>query len=97
MIDKDKANLKGEDDSPSAVACYATVCGMDKKGKFNTFKEAWREMYTWVNDEINAGRMSHQLLETTCWIETDKGPIFFYDARDKAYDEGLMLEGKLVA
>ena len=35
--------------------------------------------------------LSHQVLETAIWIECDGQPIYFYDALDRAYEEGWIL------
>ena len=66
----------------------------------NTFKEAFTQMYKWVDDWVddrfNNGGLSLQILKTAIWIETPTGPLYFYDARDLAYDMGIMKNGKLV-
>jgi hypothetical protein len=55
----------------------------------DNFMAAWKDMYVWVKDLIDRNEMSYQVLETAIWIEQNgKDPIFFYDARDKAIDEG---------
>ena len=62
-----------------------------------SFKEAFTHMYNWVNKQLASGGMSYQVLETAIWIETTGGsPIFFYDARDLACEQGILKNGKLV-
>lgn len=60
-----------------------------------SFEEAFRAMYAHVRHLIAEGKLDYQILETSIWIEcsgtgTGTVPIFFYDARDRAYDEGIM-------
>lgn len=72
------------------------VTGANPQGEIlhDTFEGAWREMYQWVKALIDFGNMSYQVLETCIWIECiedgHKTPLFFYDARDRACDEGIM-------
>jgi hypothetical protein len=57
----------------------------------DSFMEAWDAMYQYVKRLMEAGQMSYQVLETSIWIEQagfPRLPIFFYDARDRALDEG---------
>lgn len=61
-----------------------------------SFREAFTHMFNCVNDLINSDKLSLQLLETAIWIEREVGsPIFFYDARDRALDEGILKDGKI--
>ena len=57
-----------------------------------TFLEAWNDMYKYVKKLLDANQMDYQLLETAIWIDWSgngfKVPIFFYDARDQAINEG---------
>ena len=56
-----------------------------------TFAEAWEQMATYVKARIAAGTFCLQLLETSIWIEVPgETPLFFYEAKDRAYNEGLM-------
>lgn len=62
-----------------------------------TFKEAFTDMFKWVDDLLQKGQMSYQVLETAIWIEVTSGqPIMFYDARDLACEMGILKDGKLV-
>jgi hypothetical protein len=58
----------------------------------DTFMEAWDDMFKYVNELLNLGKMSLQLLETSLWIQPEDDvkriPIFFYDARDIAIQNG---------
>jgi len=62
----------------------------------DTFEEAWRDMCVWVKDQFKLEEMSFQVLETAIWIEcTNTGtglatPLYFYDARNRAYAEGIV-------
>lgn len=63
----------------------------------HTFKDAFTAMFNWINDALDNGGLSYQVLETAIWIETTGGtPIFFYDARDLAIEQGILKNGKLV-
>jgi len=54
-----------------------------------TFMEAWTDMYLYVNDLLNKGALSPQLLETAIWIKCGTAlPLGFYAARDMAIDLG---------
>ena len=53
------------------------------------FFDAWLDMMQWVKSKVVAHKMSFQVLETAIWIEDQCGqPIYFYDARDRAIEEG---------
>lgn len=55
----------------------------------DTFMEAWMDMYKWVKTSMDAGTLDRQLLETAIWIKpSEDSPIYFYDARDRAINEG---------
>ena len=63
-----------------------------------TFAEAFADMYRYVTKLVDGGYCSWQVLETWHWIETpSRIPIFWYDARDRAYDEGIMEDGNLMS
>lgn len=62
-----------------------------------SFKEAFTDMFKWVDNLLKSGGMSYQVLETAIWIErSGRDPLFFYDARDLAYEIGVMVDGKLI-
>lgn len=57
----------------------------------DTFEDAWRAMYTCVKELAGRKQLSLQVLETSMWLETPIGsPMYFYSARDKAWDDGIM-------
>lgn len=64
----------------------------DRKPLRASFMEAWNDMYEWVNEQLASGGMAYQILESAIWIETNEGghkhPVMFYEARDRAYNEG---------
>lgn len=61
----------------------------------NSFMAAWLDMYQYVSDLLNRGELSPQILETAMWIEIQyEGtslPIYFYEARDRAIEDGWKL------
>lgn len=63
--------------------------------KHNSFMAAWLDMYEYVNALLKSGNMTYQVLETAIWIELNddmnKKPLYFYDARDRAIDDGWQL------
>lgn len=64
---------------------------------YNTFEEAFADLYYMVKESIKEGT-SWQVLETMHWIEDTnlpRKPIMFYDARDRACDMGILVNGKL--
>lgn len=74
---------------------YSMMDG-DEPKVCKTFKEAFTHMFNWVNEQLKGGGLSYQVLETAIWIETPGGsPIFFYDARDLACEQGILVDGKL--
>jgi hypothetical protein len=71
---------------------FTLVYALENFGPYNTFAQAFKEMYNKTKKDISEGNMSWQVLETMVWIE-EKGrslPIMFYDARDLAHEQGLM-------
>lgn len=55
-----------------------------------SFKEAFRRMYNYVRD---VEHLTLQELETWMWIINPFGDHFdFYEARDRAYDKGILGE-----
>jgi hypothetical protein len=81
---------------------YQAVYGLNTIGEFHSFEEAFAAIYHRLNEDMKAEQMSYQFLETTIWIENKMmmpvppiNPIFFYDARDKAVNIGLLQDGKL--
>ena len=78
------------------VWTFVSLAEGDDKQSFTSFKDAFICMFNWVTDNLEKG-MSYQVLETCIWIETPAGtPLGFYDARDLAYEAGVMKNGKLV-
>lgn len=67
---------------------------MNDKLEFNTFKEAVKCMYDRVLEDIEAHRLTWQVLETMVWIEPRdrSAPIMFYAARDIAAELGWYQE-----
>lgn len=61
--------------------------------EWSDFKDAFRDMYIWVKNALKKG-LSYQVLETSIWLSCNKHnvPIYFYEARDLAYDLGIMEE-----
>ena len=81
---------------------YKFTCleeGYDDQGvERETFAEAFADMYRYVRNLVDSGALTLQVLETGHWIETpSNSPIFWYDARDRAYDEGVMKDGDLTS
>ena len=80
---------------------YKFVCleeGYKDQGvERETFAAAFADMHRYVRKFVDSGACALQVLETCHWIETPVNiPMFWYDARDRAYDEGIMKDGKLV-
>lgn len=72
---------------------YIVTIGLKDIGVFNNFPEAFKKFWTEVLKTLEEGT-AWQVLETMHWITriSDKIqlPIFFYDARDLAFDIGLL-------
>ena len=78
---------------------FQVLVGMENLGEFPKFTEAFKLFYTKVVEEIKRDT-SHQWLETANFLvyqgEGFTQPMGFYDARDFAYDIGLLAgEGEL--
>jgi hypothetical protein len=62
----------------------------------DTFAAAFKEMFEWVMQQVKGGALCYQVLETSIWIEMpNRRPLYFYDARDIACKEGILVDGKL--
>lgn len=69
-----------------------TLCFLLKESKHESFAEAFKAMYGRIMEEPD---LTTQLLETAIWVQPiDGSPIFFYAAKDIAYAEGLLKDGK---
>ena len=78
----------------------ALQAGMKELGPFPTFAEAFVAMVDGVNGMLKEGTC-HQMLETAVYIERMREgwgnvAIGFYEAKDLAYELGLMADSKLV-
>ncbi len=64
--------------------------------KHDTFADAFKAMHKGVVAAIKGGGLSMQTLETACWIKQEdwRNPIMFFEARDLAYEFGLLKDGK---
>ena len=76
----------------------SSVAGKDE-GPFHTYVKAFANFFPRVTAMLSRGT-SYQMLETACWIEGNFGarryPLAFYDARDLAYDLGILVgDGEL--
>jgi len=70
---------------------HDTVC--------DTFEQAFTEMYYCINKHLDNKGLSWQALETCFWIKFDGlplSPFFWPEARDRAIDQGILKDGKLV-
>jgi hypothetical protein len=75
---------------------YKAFYNMKEIGIFDTFKEAFVAIYHAIKAETV---LTWQVLETTIWIIRDAHgalPMMFYEARDRACEEGILVDGKLV-
>jgi len=60
-----------------------------------TFAQAFKDLFDYVKAAVSQGGYPLMLLETGIWIKgTGELPIFFYDARDKAIKDGLLVDGE---
>ncbi|MBP9822307.1 MAG: hypothetical protein KBC81_02615 [Candidatus Pacebacteria bacterium] len=72
----------------------------------DTFEQAFKAFFEEIDKMLTRGALSVQHLETACWIEGRfeaggeklKCPVYFYDARDFAYDHFVLIskDGKAV-
>lgn len=76
---------------------YKLTYALSKVGNYETFEEAFVELYNRLMKDMEGPGMSWQLLETAIWIEEPDliGPTMFYEARDKACKMGLLKDGQL--
>lgn len=69
--------------------------------EFPTFEEAFVVFFTAVRELVRKGT-ALQILETFCWIEgafefrgdTHRAPLYFRNARDFAYDMGILVKNE---
>jgi hypothetical protein len=73
-----------------------STCNLEPDQEFDTFEDAYKAMYHWVNKRLDENGLSYQVLETAIWIETPNRVLYFHDANNIAHDIGLMKNGKLV-
>lgn len=83
---------------------FNVTVALEARGTYPTFAEAFIKFFKDIKAMLDKGT-SYQVLETACWIEMETtendGPMRmimnFYDARDLAYDLGLLVgNGQLV-
>lgn len=59
-----------------------------------SFEDAFKALYDKTMAALNGDGLSYLALETTVWIVSPgEQPLYFYDARDRAYDLGLLHAG----
>ena len=77
--------------------CTLTMISGDIEEKHDDFKSAFKRLYQEVQKRIAKGQMTLNELETTIFIKEEKTlfPLNFYTARDRAYDEGLLVNRQL--
>ena len=72
---------------------------MENGAVYPTFEEAFVAFFRAIVEMVSRGT-SYQALETFCWIEgtfeidgkSVSAPLYYYDARDFAYDAGILVE-----
>ncbi len=73
---------------------FTPIIGMEDKGVFDNFYDAFKLLWDELTVIVERGT-SLQFLETACFLEISsdnyKIPLSFYDARDLAYDCGLIV------
>ncbi|MBT6691643.1 hypothetical protein HOB10_04920 [Candidatus Parcubacteria bacterium] len=77
---------------------FSVTVGLEEKGAHSNFPAAFKQFWATIMDILDQGT-SWQMLETTNFLVmfTEDGqriPLDFYDARDLAFDIGLMQEVK---
>jgi hypothetical protein len=74
---------------------YEAVYAMKSLGWHETFAGAFKALYDAVQDDLKHNRpMTDMILDRATWVLTPKGPLMFYDARDRACKDGLLVKGK---
>lgn len=68
---------------------YTVAIYLKDIGKFPTFYEAFKAFYEALKAELKTGA-TWQAIETTCWIEHNNEPLYWYQSRDLAYKLGIM-------
>jgi hypothetical protein len=79
---------------------YEVTIGLEKVGTYSSLKDAIRCFVTEVQNMVEKGGCSWQVLETACWIVRTKPsghlPLSFAQIKDLAYDLGVVDDnGKL--
>ena len=77
---------------------FEAIYNLKKLGNFNSFKEAFKAIYDAILTADPDDSFSYQTLETAVWVKDDNSPfpVMFYDARDRACDEGWIVDGKWI-
>lgn len=74
---------------------FEVTVGLEKKGCFDNFFDAFKLFFEEIMEMFKSQGMAYQVLETMCWIQiqgsTSTVPIMFYDARDLAYESGILV------
>ncbi len=86
----------GSTNESNVMENYTFIALDQEPVKCNSFKEAFTAMFNWVQKHLNGEGLSYQVLETAIWIEINGRPLYFYDARDRAIDENILKDGKLI-
>jgi len=75
---------------------HKLIYSLDHVGEYDTFEEAFVELFKRLTKDIKKGT-SWQMVETSIWIESPDRelPMLFYEARDRACDLGILIDGKL--
>lgn len=88
---KEQSILKKQDSKN-----YKVIIRLNEIGSEDNFKEAYALFHSEIEKGIGSATITLRDLESTCWIETPENKcISFFEARDRAYDEGFLKDGKL--
>jgi len=73
---------------------YKVTIALKDVGTRSNFADAFRLFWEEVMKMLKEGS-SWQVLETACWIDNNGKVLHFYEARDLAYDLGVLRDGEL--
>lgn len=74
---------------------YSVVVALQDVGTADSFEDAFKIYHREVDNSCREGTMSLPVLAEACWIKPpNQLPLFHFDIVEKAYDLGLLEEGK---
>jgi len=76
---------------------FRVTFNLNRVGEYPTLKAAFKKLYDEIRAALDAHTFTYQQLETMCWIQEGQNvPVYFYDLRDHACQQGWLKGGTWV-